>query len=253
MRPIEITPIPRQSAYLALSFLLPAVILGTVFALHKVYPFGGQQILVVDFWHQYYPLLSDYWHKLREGVSLQWSWTAGAGGNYLGLIAYIMASPLNLFIALFPHEWLREVLTVLLLVRIGFAGLFMSLYLRNTFGRCGLSLPIFASLYALCAFTLGYYWNIMWFDTFALLPLVMLGLQALVREGKFRLYTVSLALAVFTHYYIGFYTCIFVAIMFFNLCFLHKVNRREFFHKLGLIAVCSAVALGMTALLTMPA
>jgi len=243
----------KKNIYLILSFLFPFIILGTMFALHKVYPFGNRQIIVTDFWHQYYPFLSDYWHKLREGRSLLWSWTSGSGSDYLGVLAYYLASPLNLLNILFPHEWLREVLTVTLLIKLSFAGLFMTMYLRYTFKRCDLSLPIFASLYALCAFTLGYYWNIMWFDSFALLPLVMLGIQAFMREGKYRLYIVSLALAVFTNYYIGFFICIFVAIMFLSQCFVNKINQREFFHKLVLIVMYSFIAVGLTALITIPA
>ena len=58
---------------LMMSFLFPIAIMGTVFALNKVYPFGNQQILVSDFREQYYPFISDFWHKLREGTSLLWS------------------------------------------------------------------------------------------------------------------------------------------------------------------------------------
>ena len=245
--------IPYKSIYYVLSFLFPFVILGTVFALHEVYPFGNRQILIFDFTDQYYPFLSDYWYKLREGKSLLWSWVAGAGIDYLPLMAYYLMSPLNLLTILFPHSWLRESLTLILLMKIGIAGLFFSIYLRYTYKQCDLLMSAFASLYALCAFTLGYYYNIMWFDTFALLPLVILGLQLLVREGKYRLYVISLALAVFTNYAVGYYVCIFVAIMFFGQCFIHRMDWHEFIRKLTLIAVCSIIALGLTALITLPA
>jgi uncharacterized membrane protein YfhO len=113
-----------------LSGVLPVIILGAAFALNGIYPFGGNQIIVGDFFDQYFPFASDYWHKLREGGSLLWSWTAGAGHDYYATLAYFIASPFNLLAALFPHAMLREVLTVFLLVKIGLAGLFMSMYLR---------------------------------------------------------------------------------------------------------------------------
>jgi len=246
-------PIPFKPVYLAMSFLLPFIILGTVFALHETYPFGSRQILVYDLTDQYFPFLSDYWHKLREGKSLLWSWTAGAGIDYLPLMAYYLMSPLNLLTVLVPHYWLREAITVILLMKIGFAGLFFSIYLRHTFKRCDLLLPVFSSLYALCAYTLGYYHNIIWLDTFALLPIVILGLQSLVREGKFRLYTVSLALSVLANYAVGYYICIFVAIMFFGQCFMLRLDWQGILRRLALITVCSAVALGLTATITLPA
>jgi uncharacterized membrane protein YfhO len=54
----------------------------------------------------------------------------------------------------------------------------------------------------------------MWFDTFALLPLVMLGLHKLMREGRFLLFIISLALAVLSSFYIGLFVCIFTVILF---------------------------------------
>jgi uncharacterized membrane protein YfhO/putative flippase GtrA len=224
-----------------------------MFAFHWVYPFGNRQILLTDFWQQYYPFLSDFWHKVRGGTLASWSWTLGAGSDYISMIAYYMASPLNFLAVLAPHAFLREALTFILVLKIGFAGLFMGMFLRYTFRQSGFALPVFASLYALCAFTLGYYWNIMWFDSFALLPLVMQGLIAIMRESKYRLYTASLALSVMANYYIGFFICIFVAITFFNQCIIQKLKPRDFLRKLALIAACSALAIGFTAVLTVPA
>ena len=235
-----------------LAMLLPILIMGTAFALHGIYPFGDRQILVSDFWSQYYPFLSDYWHKLRNGNSLLWSWTSGAGHDYVAHIAYYLASPLNLLIALFPHSLLREVITGLLLVKIGMAGLFMSLYLRFSLKKYDAMLPVFSTLYALCAFTLGYYWNIMWFDTFAVFPLVMLGVHSLVHDGKYRLYIASLAMAVFFNFYIGLFVCIFVVIMFLMQCYITKQNLESFIRKLVIISICSIIAIGLTAIITLP-
>ena len=235
-----------------LSALIPMLILGTMFALNSVYPFGNRQILVTDFWQQYYPFISDYWHKLREGNSLLWSWTAGGGHDYIAHIAYYMASPFNLLAALFPHSFLREALTLFLLFKIGLAGLFMSLFLKLSLKKYDILLPVFSSLYALCAFALGYYWNIMWIDTFALMPLVILGVHSIVTQGKYRLYIASLAMAVLFNFYIGLFVCIFVAIMFFVLSFVSKISLRDFIGRFAIIGVCSAIALGMSAVLTLP-
>jgi len=245
-------PILHKKLYTALSFLLPAAYMVIMFAFHWVYPFGGRQILVTDFWQQYYSFLSDFWHKVRGGTLAPWSWTLGAGIDYISMIAYYMASPLNFLAVLVPHAFLREALTYILVLKIGFAGLFMGMFLRYTYRQSGLAIPVFASLYALCAFTLGYYWNIMWFDSFALLPLVMQGLIALMRESKYRLYTASLALSVMANYYIGFFICVFVAITFLNQCVIQKLKLRDFLRKLALIAACSILAVGLTAAYTVP-
>lgn len=102
-----------------LATIIPIAIMGTMFAVQGIYPFGDKQTLVVDSWHQYYPFLSDFWHRIREGTSLRWSWNAGGGHDYIAHIAYYIASPLNVIILLFPHEWLREILNILILLRVG--------------------------------------------------------------------------------------------------------------------------------------
>ena len=248
--PVNIKP------YLALSFFLPAVIMALAFALNRVYPFGGRTILCLDLYHQYYPFLSSLWFKVRESALASWSWAAGAGHDYTVFYAYYLASPLNWLALLLPHAWLREVLTLLLLVKIGCAGLFTGIFLSKTFPlkttQNTLVLPAFSALYALCGFTLGYHVHIMWFDSFALLPLVLLGLNALINGGKYRLYVVSLALAVLANFHIGLFICIFVAISFFAQCFVKKLSLGEFARKLGKVAAYSALALGLTAVLLIP-
>jgi len=262
VKPIESIPVDSNTQcaiYLLPSFFLPFAILGTAFALNRIYPFGGSTILMHDFTHQYYPFLSSLWHKLREGTVSTWSWTAGMGHDYISLIAYYMASPLNLLAMLAPHEWLREMLTLILLIKIGCAGLFTAIFLRYTFTNGSLSarqtsmaLAVFSSLYALCAFTLGYFWNIIWFDGFALLPLVMMGLLALMRDGKYLLYIGALALAVFANFYIGFFVCVSVAMVFFAYSFIRRLSLRTFLSKLGMVAACSALAVGMASVLLLP-
>ena len=239
--------------YLALSFFIPFIIMGTVFAFRRVYPFGDRQILYLDLYVQHYPFFSNFWHKLREGSVSSWSWIAAAGHNYMPVIAYFLASPLNVFTFLLPHAWLREAMTLILLIKIGCAGLSTAMFLSYTVKKSNLALPFFSSLYALCAYTLGYYWAIPNFDGFALLPLVAMGFLALMNEGKWRLYAASLALAVFANFYMGFFVCIFVALTFLSQCVIQKYKLREFLSKLGLTAACTALALGLAAVLFIPA
>ncbi len=236
----------------AAAFLLPMLALYAVFAFNGVHPFGDKQILVTDLWHQYYPFLCELQEKLKTGQSLLYSEGIGMGTNFLALIAYYCASILNLFTVFFTKESLRDVLTVFVAIKVGFSGLFFSIYLKKVFGRQDFSVVAFSALYALCGYVLGYYWNVMWLDSVAMLPLVMLGVHMLVKENKVVLYTVSLALAVIFNFYIGYMICIFTAIYFFAECVISGIGRKEFLKKLGLIAVFSLIGLAFTAFITLP-
>ena len=91
-----------EQKYVILSFFVPFLIMGISFAVFEVYPFGDKQILVTDFWQQYYPFFCDFQSKLQEGSSMLWSWATGLGTNYIALIAYYLASPLNLLLLFVP-------------------------------------------------------------------------------------------------------------------------------------------------------
>jgi len=137
-------------------------------------------------------------------------------------------------------------------IKLGLAGLFFAIFLKKSFKRDDLSISMFGSLYALCAWALGYQWNIMWLDTFALLPLVALGTVSLLRDRKFVLYTVTLFLSIYSNYYIGLFTCIFVLLLFicYEICRWQNLGR--FMCDLARIALFSLLAIGMTAILSLP-
>lgn len=238
---------------LSLSFFAPVVVMVCVFAAAGVWPFGQQQVLAHDMWHQYYPFFVDFRRILTEGGSLLYSRTSGLGTNFIALYAYYLASPLYLLSALVPERMLLDFFTALLLVKIGFCGLSFALFLKTTFHRCDLSVAPFSVAFALCSYLMGYYWNIMWLDTVALLPLVIAGAIQLFREGRWHRYVVSLALAMWCNYYIGFFVCIAVALLFFGYTICYWDNLRGFFRRLWQLALCSVLAIGVTAVLLLPA
>ena len=238
---------------LALAFAVPCVGMLIVMLISQYEPFGKYSMLYSDMFHQYYPFFVAFRDALRSGQSLLHSWSVGLGMDYLGLISYYLASPLNLLSVLVPEIWLLEYFSLLVPLKLGFAGLFFAIFLKKMFEREDLSIAVFGAFYALCAWALGYQWNVMWLDTFALLPLVALGTVSLLRDRKFILYTATLAMSVFANYYIGFFTCIFVLLLFFVYEICRWQGFKRFFLDLGRIACFSVLAIGMTAILELPA
>lgn len=247
--PLQQEKLPKR--FLALSFFLPVLFMGIGFIIQGIHPFGDRQILVTDFWHQYYPFLRLLHEKLQNGGSLLYTWDSGLGTNWIATAAYYAASPLNLLTAAVPDSLLRDAVTIVLLLKVGFAGLFFAMFLRGTFRRGDFSICLFSLMYALCSYILGYYWNIIWLDTVALLPLVVLGLVYLVRDGRYRLYILSLALSLVTNYYIGMFTCIFSVIAF--LCLLvFYVRPRQLAGRIGAMAAASLMGGALAAIVILP-
>ena len=239
--------------YLALAFVLPCAGMLFVMLVSQYEPFGKYSMLYSDMYHQYYPFFVEFRRALRSGEGLLYTWSIGLGMDYLGLIAYYLASPLNLLSVLVPEDFLLEFFSLLVPLKLGLAGLFFAVFLKKLFGSNDLSISVFGALYGLCAWALGFQWNVMWLDTFALLPLVALGTVYLLRDKKFLLYTLTLFQSIFSNYYIGLFTCIFVLLLF----IVYQICRWGGWKKLLLdlcrIALFSALAIGMTAILELPA
>ena len=238
--------------YTALAFLLPTTIMLVIYFITSVTPFGCQTLLYSDNYHQYYPFFRQFRESLLAGDGLLWTWSIGMGMDYLGLISYYLASPLNLLSVLVPEKWVLSYFTLLMPVKLGLASGFFAMMLKKLFGQKDLSLPLFGSFYAMCAWALGYQWNIMWLDTFALLPLVALGTVLLLRDGKYLLYTLSLALSVAINYYIGFFVCIFVFLLFWCYEICRGKGILRMLGDLVVIGFFTVIAIGITAVLSLP-
>ena len=243
----------RKINSLAVAFLIPFLGMLFVMLISQYEPFGKYSMLYSDMYHQYYPFFVAFREALRSGDSLLYSWSVGLGMDYLGLISYYLASPLNLLSILVPEGWLLEFFFLLVPIKLGLASLFFAIFLKKMFGRNDISIAVFGGFYGLCAWALGYQWNVMWLDTFALLPLVALGTVCLLRDKKFVLYTITLFLSIYSNYYIGFFTCIFVLLLFFCYEICRWQGWKRFFQDLCRIALFSVLAIGMTAILELPA
>ncbi len=242
----------KKGFYTALAFLLPVIGL-LIVRLIRTLAFNGEySMLYSDCYHQYYPFFLTFRETLRSGGSLLYNWDIGLGLDYLGLASYYLASPLNLLSVLVPDSLTLAYFSALMPIKLGLASLFFSIFLKNAFRKNDLSIALFGCFYALCAWALGYQWNIMWLDTFALLPLVALGTLSLLEKKRFVLYTFSLFLSIFANYYVGLFTCIFTLLVFICYEICRWDGFKKFFADLCRIALFSVLAIGMTAILELP-
>ncbi len=240
--------------YYSMAFALPFLGYLIIALLSWAAPFSSTKgFLISDSYYQYYPFFHAFRRALLSGESLLYSWDVGMGMDYMGLISYYLASPLNLLLVLVPGSWTLEFYFMLVPIRLGLASLFFAIFLQKVFRKTDASIALFGALYGTCAWALGYLWNVMWLDSFALLPLVALGTLSLLQEKKFALYTVSLFLAIFSNYYIGFFVCIFVLLLFIGYQITNFTTFRRFFADLGRIAGFSVLAIGMSAAMSLPA
>lgn len=268
-------------AVVGVSFVLPFAVLAAVFALMQFFPVGDKTPLTIDLYHQYAPFLVELRDKMTGSFNLFYSWTGGLGHNFYAQMAYYLASPLNLLLYLFPAAWVTEAVTVLTLLKVGACGAAFSNFLRHAccfWGRNTVSalhpaeqqpaestatnyaIVLTSAFYALSGFVLTYSWDIMWLDVVAIMPLMMLGMHRLIRDGRFVLYTLSLAGALVFNYYIALFVCLFT-VVYYPVCYVsmspylkaaqHRPVR-HFLKRTGQIAGASLLGAGISAVLTLP-
>ena len=204
----------RENQIFILAFTLPFLTMMALFAAQQIYPFGNRSFLNIDMYHQYFPFLTDFFHKLKEGDSLYYSWNAGIGSNFIALYAYYLATPINWLCVLVPEAYLMEYMSYLVIVKIGLCGLTSSIYFSRRFESKKIVIAFFALFYAMSGYMAAYNWNVMWLDCIVLAPLILLGLEVLVKEGKYKLYCLSLGLAILSNYYICIMICIYLVLYF---------------------------------------
>ena len=217
----------RRNKYLIWAFLAPFFILEGIAVIMKVEPFGNNSFLIVDALHQYLPFFADYHEKLRSLDSLFYSFHGGLGFNFLGLWAYYLSSPLNFIIVLFPKEMLNMVLSHLYIIKIALCGLSAAYYFRSRDKkRQDMSITAFGICYALSSYIVGYSWNIMWLEVMMMLPLILAGIDRLIKKRDGRLYCAALFFSLLCNFYMSFMTCLFLILWY--LMYDHK-KVKDFF------------------------
>ncbi len=197
-----------------LSFLIPFLTFFLVYVSRLIFPFGNGTVLVLDLNAQYIYFFEALRDALVGEGSIIYSFERALSGEFLGIFAYYLASPLSLLVALFPKENIQEAMLLIILAKCGLCGLTANIYLTKTRKLSEVGALIFSTCYALSSYGIIYASNTMWIDCMYLLPLIMLGIEKLIRERRYMLYTLSLAVALLTSFYIGYMICIFAVVYF---------------------------------------
>lgn len=229
-----------------------------IFIGNGIYPFGDGSFMHSDMYHQYVPFLEEFLRKVKDGEPLYHSWRIGMGSNYLALYGYYSASPFNWLMLLVPQQFLIEFMSYMVVFKIGLCGFTFAWYLKEKFQTKQLSILFFATFYAMSGFVAAYNWNVMWMDTLVLAPLIVLGLERLIREKKSGLYCVTLGLCILSNYYLSIMVCLFLCL--YALVLVPELYGEDgwkaFFKRLGgavgRFAFYSLLAAGMASVILIP-
>lgn len=241
----------RRAPYLA-AFFIPVFCMICIFIGKEIYPFGDRSFLRTDLYHQYAPFFQEMKDKLSSGENLFYSWDIGLGTNFMAIYAYYLSSPMNWLLLLCPRTHVIEFITYGIVLKMALSSLTMTIYLNKHNKRNSIIAAFFGVFYGMSGYMAAYSWNIMWLDCMVLLPIIILGLERLVKEDKCFLYCITLGLAILSNYYISIMICISLVIYFIASLIMLKGKNINYPLKVLNFAIFSLLAGGLAAAVLLP-
>lgn len=224
----KISAFYKNNKYVLLSGLAAFLITQLVAFCYNLVPYGDMTILRMDLYHQYGPLFAELYDRITSGESLIYSWNSGLGSTFLGNFFNYLSSPLTLIILFFGHENITEAISSLIMLKAVLSACTFTYYLKGSLNKHSAVTAAFGVLYAFCGYFVAYYWNLMWLDAMVLFPLIILGIEKIIKKGKPTLYCVSLAVMIFANYYMAYMVCIFSVLYFLTFYFANYPISKKF-------------------------
>jgi len=233
-----------------LSFTIPVLTVLFSFINGELAPFGSRNVLSAGGFDSFIPYFYELYDRVHDGQSLVYSNTYGNGCDFTSLITYYLSDPTNFIILIFPRNCILTVLNFLYMFKIGLAGFSMSYYLSHTFtnsfnvseefynngsdkkdvvigGRNEYKNKILKAIFSInwiiVAFSVAYAistplvttgLNITYLSSIALFPIIVYGIDCILKDGKCFLFTIIFSVSIICNMYISIISFIFLLIYF---------------------------------------
>ena len=143
----------QEYGYLIACLLIPAALMYLIYLSKEIHPFGNGTVLVLDLNGQYVWFFEALRNFVNGDASLLYSFARALGGEFLGIYAYYLASPLSYIVCLFPEDRMLEALLVLFLLKTAICGGTFGFYMHKTLKeRRPFAVIAFSTLYALTSY-----------------------------------------------------------------------------------------------------
>lgn len=239
----------KNNIYVLYTLLLSLLIILVFFYINNITPFGSKDFTVIDFYHQYFPMTSELINRILNSKTLLFSFNGSL--PFIRNLYNYLSSPFNILLLPFKDN-LSTGFSLLIAIKAVLASTTICYYLTKNIKNSILSIPISIS-YGFSSYYIAYHWNIMWLDGMIFLPLIILGLEKIIKENNGLLYIITLSISIFSNYYIGYMICIFTFIYFqFYYLLNYKFNIKDFLIKFKNYILYSIISIGIISIVVIP-
>jgi uncharacterized membrane protein YfhO len=233
----------RYSAYLffmGLMFFAYALVTNLL-----TIPLSGDYVLQqIPFYLNGY---DDWWHFFNTGEFVLWDSSTYLGSNHIGSNSfYYYMNPFFLPILLFPRALVPQGLAMLMIGKMVGASLTFRLYLKS-FNIKEDHARLFAMAYGFSGWMAYYLWFNHFMEVAIVFPLVLLGIEKLLKQKNFKFLALSLFLMGITNYFFlvsTSFTAVFYAVFrFFQTMPKRKLLDSTIIAGLGFLAFATGIML----------
>ena len=244
-----------KKRYYTLSILIPAVMILAIFLLFTITPFGNRTWLTIDLGQQYVDFFSYYEDTLlHHSEQFFYSFSKSIGGEMVSLWAYYLLSPFNLLFLLIPRSSIAMGVTLLIFLKLVSCTVSFAVLLDVKFKQRNWTTLLFALSYGFMSYLSANQFNVMWLDALIGLPLIILGVDALLQKRNPLYYVLPLALTILSNYYTGYMICLFLG-LYFPYAYLmtnDSFSWKSFIKQFGRFIFYSVLSVGLITVILLP-
>ena len=244
-----------KKRYYTLSILIPAVMILAIFLLFTITPFGNRTWLTIDLGQQYVDFFSYYQDTLlHHPEQFFYSFSKSIGGEMVSLWAYYLLSPFNLLFLLIPHSAIAMGVSLLIFLKLVSCTVSFAVLLDVKFKQRNWTTLLFALSYGFMSYLSANQFNVMWLDALIGLPLIILGVDALLQKRNPLYYVLPLSLTILSNYYTGYMICLFLG-LYFPYAYLmanDSFSWKSFIKQFGRFIFYSVLSVGLITVILLP-
>ena len=215
----------KYSIYI-INLLLVLIIFLTCLYICKIYPFGNKSLAISDGIYQFEPFLYDFIIKIKKGMFTLYSFNNGLGNPIVFNYIYYLSSPLNFIAILFnkPDNMYFSVILVKLLI----TSITMTKYAKSkTYNKVYITIATLS--YVFSSWLITYYFYISWLDVFMIFPLIIYGIDKMMKEKNCSCFILSLSYSIITNFYLSFSVYIYITLYFlYHIYLCNKKDRKNY-------------------------
>ena len=244
-----------KKRYYTLSILIPSVMILTIFLLFTITPFGNRTWLTIDLGQQYVDFFSYYQDTLlHHPEQFFYSFSKSIGGEMVSLWAYYLLSPFNLLFLLIPRSSIAMGVTLLIFLKLVSCTVSFAVLLDVKFKQRNWTTLLFSLSYGFMSYLSANQFNVMWLDALIGLPLIILGVDALLQKRNPLYYVLPLSLTILSNYYTGYMICLFLG-LYFPYAYLminDSFSWKNFIKQFGRFIFYSVLSVGLIMVILLP-